>query len=68
MELQLLLCCFAVGAPCLLTLLKSSENRFASLFEEEEEEVKAAKKEVRNTKSTRTNEKRYALPFPHSSL
>lgn len=30
--------------------------------------MKAAKKEVRNTKSTRTNEKRYALPFPHSSL
>ena len=30
--------------------------------------MKAAKKEVRNTKSTRTNEKRYALLFPHSSL
>ncbi|OAO13930.1 hypothetical protein AV274_4424 [Blastocystis sp. ATCC 50177/Nand II] len=36
----------------------SSENRFASLFEEEEEEVQAAKKEVRSTKTTRTNEKR----------
>ena len=41
-----------------LTIPQSSENRFASLFEDEEEEVKTVKKEVRGNKSGRSNDKR----------
>ena len=43
-----------------LTIPQSSENRFASLFEDEEEEVKTVKKEVRSNKSGRSNDKRWA--------
>lgn len=42
-----------------LTIPQSSENRFASLFEDEEE-VKTVKKEVRSNKSGRSNDKRWA--------
>lgn len=43
-----------------LTIPQSSENRFASLFEDEEEEVKTVKKEVRSNKSGRSTDKRWA--------
>lgn len=45
-------------ATFLVTVVQSSENRFASLFEDEEEEVKTVKKEVRGNKSGRSNDKR----------
>ena len=42
------------------TTVQSNENRFAMLFEDEEEEVKTTKKEVAKTgKGPRVNEKRW---------